>query len=325
MKGNLPGILLSLILGGAAIILVQYTPSWLNSILLSLLLGIILHNTIKIPETYQAGIGFTGSKLLELSVVFLAFSINFSTFTGLGWQSFASIVIMVFSMLFITFYLSQKIKCPETTGWLIGFGTAICGSSAIAALSPLVAKNKDNVGIAMAVVNLLGTLSMIVFPMILSFFIENDQEIGFLLGSTLHSVGNVAGSAFSVNDVVGETAITIKLARVALLSPGLIAFHYLLKRNQKRDQGEPSGFSLPWYLWAFIGISTLGSFISYPEFLIDNMESVGKIILTVAMAAIGLKIGIAKLIQTGQKGLIFGVLIFMLQFALVYGLMKILG
>ena len=306
-------------------VLALYTPSWLNSILLSLLLGIVLHNSIKIPAIYEAGISFTGSKLLEVSVVFLAFSINFSTFVGLGWQSFLIIVLLVFSMLFITFYLSQKIKCPETTGWLIGFGTAICGSSAIAALSPMVAKNKDNVGIAMAVVNLLGTVSMIVLPFILGLFLQDDREIGFLLGSTLHSVGNVAGSAFSVSDYVGETAITIKLARVALLSPGLIAFHFLLKRNQKPEQGEPVGFRLPWYLWAFIAISIVGSFIPYPDTWIQNMESAGKVILTIAMAAIGLKIGVVKLIQTGQKGIIFGVIIFVLQFALVFGLMSVLG
>jgi uncharacterized integral membrane protein (TIGR00698 family) len=323
MNIHIKGIVTSILLGIAAITLSTYTPSWLNSILISLMIGIMLNNFINIPEEFQPGIGFTGSKLLELSVVFLAFNINFKTFTELGIQSFLIIMIMVFSMLLLTYYVAKKIKCPESTGWLIGFGTAICGSSAIAALSPLVTKNKDNVGIAMAVVNLLGTLGMITMPFLLGEFFDSDSKTGMILGSTLHSVGNVAGSAFSVNDAVGETAITIKLARVALLSPGLILFHYLLSKKGSLGEGQPTGFSLPWYLWAFILISLLGSFITYPAPLIEQTEWLGKIILTVAMAATGLKIGFKKLIQTGQKGIIFGILLFAIQFFLVILLMFI--
>lgn len=324
MQINLPGIFLSAILGGASFVLAEIIPSWLNTILISLLLGIVINNIMKLPDSVQPGISYTSSKLLELSVVFLAFSINFKTFADIGWSSFLIIAVMVFSMLLITFYLAKKVKCPESTGWLIGFGTAICGSSAIAALAPMVAKNKENTGIAMAVVNLLGTVAMIGMPLILGFVIPSDHDIGVLLGSTLHSVGNVAGSAFAVNDAVGDTAITIKLARVALLSPGLIAFHYLLYKKGSLGNDQKPGFSLPWYLWTFIGITILGSFVTFPDVIMQQTDFLGKIILTVAMAAIGLKIGFVKLIQTGQKGFIFGLLIFAVQVLLVYGLMKII-
>jgi uncharacterized membrane protein YadS len=50
----------------------------------------------------------------------------------LGWKSFILIAIVVFSMVLITVYLAKKMNCPSTIGWMVGFGTAICGSSAIA-------------------------------------------------------------------------------------------------------------------------------------------------------------------------------------------------
>ena len=135
-------------------------------------------------------------------------------------------------------------------------------------------------------------------------------------------MGNVAGSAYSLSNEIGETAITIKLARVALLSPSLILFSFLV--NKKNNIKGIQSFKLPWYLWSFIGITILGSLVSFPKPLINNMEFIGKIVLTIAMAAIGLKISLNQLMQSGKKGVLFGLIIFILQLILIFGLMKIL-
>lgn len=323
IKKEYKGFAIASIIGVIAFLLSNYTPSWLNSILIALLSGILIGNLIKIPSTFSSGISFTSSKMLELSVLFLAFSINFSHIAKLGLSTFLIIAFVVLFILVFTYYFAIKVKCPATAGWLIGFGTAICGSSAIAALSPLVSKEKDSVGISMAVVNLFGTIGMLVMPFLLVKFHFSNEEMGMILGGTLHSVGNVAGSAYSINNEVGETAITIKLARVALLSPGLILFNFLVNRNNTVSEVK-SKFSLPWYLWSFIGITILGSIISFPKELVDKMELIGKIVLTVAMAAIGLKISFKSLLQSGKKGILFGLLMFILQISLVLILMKIL-
>jgi hypothetical protein len=61
--------------------------------------------------------------------------------------------------------------------------------------------------------------------------------------ATLHSVGNVAGAGYAVSNEVGLASITIKLARVALLSPALIFFNYLVNRHQAKHWREH--FNLP--------------------------------------------------------------------------------
>lgn len=323
IKKQIKGFALASIIGAFSIFISTYTPSWLNSILLALLIGIVLGNIIKLPAIYQSGIGFTSSKLLELSVLFLAFSINFNQLYKLGINSFLLVFIVVIAIVLFTYYFAIKVKCPEQAGWLIGFGTAICGSSAIAALSPIVAKdNKESVGISMAVVNLMGTIGMLTLPYFLLKLQFSNDDIGMVLGASLHSVGNVAGSAYSLSNEIGETAITIKLARVALLSPSLILFSFLV--NKKSNNKVIQSFKLPWYLWSFIGITILGSLVSFPKPLINNMEFIGKIVLTIAMAAIGLKISLNQLMQSGRKGVLFGLIIFILQLILIFGLMKIL-
>lgn len=315
-----PGILLPLFIAGIAWFGAAYTPSWLNAILLSLLLGIAWGNTLGVPDRLDDGIILTANRMLELSVLFLAFSISFAHIQHIGWLTFAYLAMVVLLVLWITARLSSHRLFPGAGGWLIGFGTAICGSSAIAALSPIAAREKEDIGIAIAVTNLFGTLGMLLFPLLLPFTGWDPQQMAMIIGGTLHSVGNVAGSGYTLSDAVGASALTVKMARVALLSPGLLLMSYLLHRSRSQETqtaATPFSFSLPWYLWSFIGITVLGSLIPFPQSVISVTEELGKAVLTLAMAAIGLKIGFRMLWQTGRQGLLFGLFIFILQILLI--------
>lgn len=309
------GIILATAIGLVSLFFAEYTPSAINSVMIALILGIIVGNSVSIPTAFESGISYTSSKLLELSILFLAFAINYSHIAKLGAMSFVAVASVLFVILILTYFLAKKFKCPGSTGWLVGFGTAICGSSAIAALAPSVSKDKEDVAISMAVVNLYGTLGMIFLPMILLRTDLDASQMGLMIGGSLHSVGNVAGAGFTVGQEAGEAAITIKLARVALLTPGLIFLNYLINRKSARSWKDH--FKLPWYLIGFILITIAGTVFTFPESFLDAMESIGKIVLTVAMAAIGLKVSFKKLIRSGRKGLSFGLIMFLIQVALL--------
>ncbi len=315
------GIVFSVLLGLAAVFLEKFTPPAFNGILIALLLGILLGNTLKLPENLASGIQYTSSKMLELSILFLAVGINYADVAALGVQPFLGVAAVVFTILFLSFFLAKRFNCPGNTGILVGFGTAICGSSAIAALAPSLQKqNKEDVAIAMAVINLLGTLGMLVLPWALLQVDWPSQDVaasamGYLVGGSLHSVGNVAGAGFAIGKSAGDIAITVKLARVALLTPGLIFMTYL---TQRHSQGSwKRYFQLPWYLIGFILVTLLVSVIDIPKPAIKEVEYIGKVILTIAMAAIGLKVSVKKLLQAGSRGLRFGVVMFLLQIALL--------
>lgn len=317
------GILLSTAIGLIAYFSSDFFGAALGSILLALLLGMLIGNVVVLPPSFQSGIAFTSGKLLELSILFLAFSINYKNIAKLGSISFTIIAVIVFLMLCITYYLANRVKCPTASGWLIGFGTSICGSSAIAALAPSITKNKDDVAISMAVVNLFGSIGMIVLPFVLRSFEFSTAQMGLLIGGGLHSVGNVAGAGFAINNDVGVAAITIKLARVALLSPALIFFNYLV--NRKNVSNWKEHFRLPWYLWSFILITIIISFVNLPDAFLHMMDTTGKMILTIAMAAIGLKVSFRQLFTSGKRGVGFGLILFLVMILLLTGGMLLIG
>jgi uncharacterized integral membrane protein (TIGR00698 family) len=268
----------------------------------------------KVPQL-DAGISLSSAKMLEWSVVLLAFSIDYKAIGAIGATDFAVIIIVVLVVLVATYYLSKVFSCPGKTGWLVGFGTAICGSSAIAALAPKIKANKEDVAISLASVNLLGSLAMVLLPFVFEFYPLLEKEMAFLIGASLHSVGNVAGAGFSVSEEVGQLALIYKMARVALLSPALLFMVWL---DSRKSNEQKFRFQLPWYLIVFIAVSIVVSFFPLPSFLLKGSETIGKIILTIAMAAIGLKVDVFRLLRAGQRGLVFALVIFVLQISLLW-------
>lgn len=289
----------------------SYIVPAIDAILLGLITGVIIGNTIPLSEDNQQTANRVGSNFLEFSIVLLAFGINYQNLLNLGWQTLLVILLVVFSTLIVTYFWTKK-----PVNWLIGFGTAICGSSAIAALAPSVAKNKTDTGVAMAVVNLYGALGMVLLPFLFTQFQISTVDQSLWIGSSLHSVGNVAGAAYMVDTTVGEWAISIKLARVSLLSFGLIFFNLLTQKNQAHTSWSKY-FRLPWYIWGFISITIVGSLLDFPNEFINISSFLGKLFLTIAMTNIGLQIRFKDLFISAKNGLSFGFLIFVFQLLVI--------
>jgi len=317
MNKKLNGLGLSFLIAAGAFALAAFVS--MSAVLIALVFGIVLGNIIKLPENLSPGVSFASSKILEFAIVLMAFGINYKMFMSLGWQTIVLVVVTMIVVLIATRYLAIWLKCPGSTGWLVGFGTAICGSSAIAALAPKITKDKTDIGISLAVVNLYGLLGMVVLPGILM-LVYDSNSVAVFLGASLHAVGNVAGAGFSISDNIGELAVTVKLGRVALLTPALLLFG----NRFKRESNTGSAKILPWYLILFIVVSLLTTFVSLPEDFLKSVKWLSSFFLATAMAAIGLKVKLKTVFKKGKKGLVFGGLIFAVQMATIAILLAIL-
>ena len=312
------GVLLSLAIAVSAIVLSNVLG--FNAVLLALVIGIVLGNAITLPEYFDSGIKTASGRFLEIAIILMAFSIDYGSFLKLGWETILIVVVTMAAVLLMTIWLGKKMNCPSNAGLLVGFGTAICGSSAIAALAPSVSEDKSDIGISMAVVNLYGLIGMLLIPLITQGWLT-DVENSILLGASLHSVGNVAGAGFAMSESIGEMAVTVKLGRVALLTPALLIFsHFTAKKSKSQTKKK---LNLPWYLIAFILISIIVSIFPFPEEILNFSKKGSNFLLATAMAAIGLKVSFKTLLNSGKKGLVFGAILFAAQLAVIAGLMWI--
>jgi uncharacterized integral membrane protein (TIGR00698 family) len=307
MKAQLPGILFSALIGLLSMWIAPMIPM-ANSIVVALFIGIVIANVSTTPKVLESGIKFSSKNILEFAIIFLGFGISFQDIANLGWHIVGVLVGTIVVVLLVTLYLTKMFTCRASTGYLVGFGTAICGSSAIAALAPKISQNKNDAGIAIAVINLYGLIGMILLPLFFHSEMLFDTA-ALLIGGTLHGVSNVAGAGYAINEVVGDLAITIKLGRVALLAPALIFFNFLINR----EASILDNLKLPYYIIGFIAATATVTFFSVSPDIISLFRYLGKLFLTIAMAAIGLNIHLSHLYSEGKVALGFGAVIFIVQ------------
>lgn len=320
-KNILPGVVVTL---SAAILSWFVGPMipGLNAVIFGLLIGVILGNTVKFPAQFADGIKFSSSKILEFAIVMMAFEINLRELSKVGFPILLTVIIAITFLLFMTLFLSKRMSCPGANGWLIGFGTAICGSAAISAIGPLITKDKAQIGISLAVINILGGLGIFLVPLLIPIFDLNSVESGVLVGGSLHSMGHVAGASALFEDDIRNVAVSVKLVRIALLTPALIVFSNVI--NKKQDVQSKYSLKLPVYLVLFIAISLLVTFISLPKTWLAFPKELSTMGLTVAMVAIGMGISFKNLVQSGGKALLFGTILFVLFLAVLLGLIEVL-
>lgn len=321
MNKYFPGLLLTFLAATVSWFVGPLIPG-LNAVIFGLLLGVVLGNIVKLAAQFNDGIKFSSSKILEFAIVMMAFEINLSELSKVGFPILATVVVSITLLLLVTLLLSRKMTCPGANGWLIGFGTAICGSAAISALGPLITKDKAQIGISLAVINILGGLGIFFVPMLIPLFNLETVEAGVIVGGSLHSMGHVAGASALLDEDVRNVAISVKLVRIALLTPALILFSNII--NKKQDVSAKYNVKLPVYLLLFIAVSLVVTFFALPKEFLALPKTLSSMGLTIAMVAIGMGISFRTLIQSGGKALLFGSLIFVAYLVVILGLIQVL-
>ena len=304
----LPGVLLCCVLGGFGLLLGSFVPG-LGGVSSAILLGVLVGNLLHPSAVFRSGIQLCETRLLELSVVFMGFGLSFEVFTRLGFRALFIICLAVFTPLILASFLGRFFKLPRAAVLLIGVGTAICGSSAIAAAAPLMVRDRKDAGMAIGVISILGMIGIFVMPVVVQVMGFDVETAGMLLGSSLHAVGHVVASGFSMGEEIGSLAVTMKMGRVAMLIP-LVMFLTMNKSNLGADDKK---VNVPWYLLGFLGAAAIVAMDIMPRGMSDFLDLLDTRMLAVAMAAIGLNIRFRNLKGQGGQALLCGVIVWILQ------------
>lgn len=132
----------------------------------------------------------------------------------------------------LSLWLGRRLGLSHRLAALIGVGTAVCGASAIAALSPAVGAREEESGLAVSGITLFGLLSMFLYP-----FLFLKTPVGAWLGGNLNAYAVWAGAG------VHETAQVI--AAAGAVRPEAVAPAMLIKSVRIFMIG-PIAFLLPW-------------------------------------------------------------------------------
>lgn len=311
-KKNLPGLLIAAAVGLAGKLATTLAPGF-GAVALAIIIGIIVGNLIPDDKAFAGGVSFAEKKILPYAIMFLGVELQLNLLIKLGIPTIALVVIIVLTTIGFAIIIGKMLGMTREFSLLMGTGNAVCGSSAIAAVSPIVKGKESEIGLSIGVVNLLGTVGIFLLPLMTGALNFDDIRSGALIGGTLQAVGQVVAAGFSVNDSVGNIAVLVKMGRVLMLGPVVILFSWMMMRGKGTTAQK---VAIPFFIWGFFAFSLIASFELLPANLLQIIKTAGKWLLIWAMAAIGMRIKFKTLLQFGPQAVVFGTLISLAQIAL---------
>ncbi len=324
-KDQLSGLLVCLILALIAKKAVVLAPS-LGSTSFAIILGIIAGNTVATDRRLAPGVVYAEKKLLPLAIMFLGVTLNIGDVLAVGGRGIVYILVIMSVVIGSSVKLGRMLGFTKEFTLLLGAGNAVCGSSAIAAASPIVGAKEDEVGISVAVVNLMGTIFMFILPVVAVRVLHlSEVETGALIGGTLQSVGQVAASGGMIGTRVQTYATLFKMLRVLMLGGVILLYSYMLKREEKMHQkGVRGKMGVPPFIVGFFLLCVLTSLNLIPQAGTGAIKVASKWLMLVAMAGIGMRIRISELLKEGPKALLAGTILTLIQVAVALVLIGII-
>jgi len=272
------------------------------AMLMALLFGIALH-FLSEEGRCVAGIQFSAKPVLRFGIALLGVRISAGLLADLGWQMIVLILAGVALTILFGAAAVRLIGRDWRFGLLTGGSVAICGASAamaIAAVLPKHERSDQDLLFTVVGVTVLSTIAMIAYPVIGALFALDDQAAGVFLGGAIHDVAQVVGAGFSISDEAGETATLVKLMRVLLLAPVILAFTLLIRMTDgksSRDGKRPP--LIPLFVAGFLLLATVNSFGLIPTAISDVIGDISRWCLLVSIAAVGLKTSVRQMLTVG--------------------------
>lgn len=290
----------SIILTGVALAyIVNKFQGAISPLFISMILGIVLGNAMDWKKG-KAAATFASRKCLRLGVVFLGFQISIEKFIEVGPRGLLAVALIVATVFLSLRYLSKRIGITDSLGTLIAGGFAICGATAIAAISSTRKSEDRDVSYAVAIVTLCGTLSVFVIPALAALIGLSDATAGAWIGAAVHDVGQVIATASLMGSEALDSAVIVKLTRVVLLIPLIL----LLARGQSDSRSLRK--ATPTFVFAFVACALIVNALSLPDSFISLGKESSKVLLSIGLFGMGLSVKWAQIRALGAKPLLFG-------------------
>ncbi|MCE8017649.1 putative sulfate exporter family transporter [Halomonas sp. MCCC 1A17488] len=297
------------------------------TLLYALLFGMSLH-FLSEDERCLAGIEFAARTILRLGVALLGVRITIEQVLALGIGPLLTVVAGVVFTILSGVVLARLLGLHREMGLLTGGSVAICGASAALALSavmPRHANSERNTILTVVGVTTLSTMAMVTYPLVVGVLGMNHEQAGIFLGGTIHDVAQVVGAGYMISESTGDVSTFVKLLRVAMLVPAVMAFMWLFRHERRRTDGASRVPMLPGFLVAFVLLVIVNSLGIVPTLLVEGFTDLSRWCLVTAIAALGIKTSFQKLAVVGWKPVILMVAETLFLLLMVMGFIFLAG
>ena len=207
-----------------------------GEVILAVLLGLLIGNSIPLPPLFAPGIRFSFHALLRVAIVLLGATFSVQQVAAIGGKAVVMIVVLMTVALLAAHALGRLARVPPRLATLIGVGTAVCGNSAIVATAPVIGAHDDEVSFAVATNTLFGTLAVFLYPILGHAMHLGDPAFGTWAGSAVNDTSQVVATGFAYSEGAGRIATAVKLTRNALMGAVIVLMGVLYRRSRAAEE-----------------------------------------------------------------------------------------
>jgi uncharacterized integral membrane protein (TIGR00698 family) len=325
--GILPGVVLTAVIAAMAFALRQIPYiSILSPIILSIAIGMALHNFVGTPALAKPGVAFSMRRILRFAIILLGLQLTAAQLVEVGGTGLAIIAMALAATFLFTQQLGRLIGVDRKLSQLIAAGTSICGASAVIATNTVTDAPDEDVAYAVACVTVFGSIAMFVYPLLPGLLHLDPHTFGLWSGASIHEIAQVVAAAFQDGRRAGEFATIAKLARVMMLAPVVIILGFFAARRARLGgEGQSNArVPMPWFVLGFIALVFVNSAVAIPPETRNVIVTATTFLLSMALAAMGLETDIRKLHAKGLRPLLLGASAFLFISSFTLLLIKIL-
>ena len=303
--------------------------------MIGLFIGILIANVFsdKILSKLKKGAAFAAKYLLKVGIILAGGTLSFTAVLGVGLSALPLIIFNICLSFLVAHLVGRAMGVSGNTRTLVGGGTAICGGTAIATLTPIVKAKEDEMAYAMAAIFLFDIFAAIMWPYACQAMGLTAQQYGLIGGLAISDTSSVtaAGATFDaisggITSVVngetltgGDMAVIVKLTRTVMLVFVAIAVMLVSMAKDSKDAGAQGGSfvkraakAFPLFVLGFLLMAVLNTVIGFGSvhlgsLTLSKLLSKGyKYFITCALVGVGFKIQLKELFTKGVKPVLLG-------------------
>ena len=309
VRAPLPGLVLCAVAAAAALVAARLLGG-ISPLLIAILLGAVVANLAPPGAVFEPGVAVASRRLLRIGVALLGLQLLVANVLALGWGTLAVVVAVVGGGIAGSMALGKVLGLGWTQRLLIACSFSICGAAAAAAVDGVVNARKRELVTTVALVVVFGTVMIPALPAAAAMLGLDSTQAGMWAGAAIHEVAQVvaAGGAIDAGSPAAAVgggalaiAVTVKLARVALLAPVVAWIGVASRRRTDTPAGTRRPPLVPLFLLGFLACVALRATGLLAPGWLDAARLTQTALLTAAMFALGTGVRLSVLRGVGWR------------------------
>ena len=245
--------------------------------------------------------------IMPLAIILLGFALNLTSFleSDIGYLGLIVVMITAITSFMTCYFIGKYMKLELGAILALGTGGAICGNSAVIAVSPGLKLKEEKVGVILAIINLLGLITFFAIPILSKILNLTEEQAGIWAGSVIHAVPQAIAAGETIGPEAMVIATAVKLSRVSLLII-IVPLCAIIANNKEKMEGEKFKIGrIPYFVPGFVFTAILSTWLM-PTEISNHLSTLGKILLLPLLASVGFFINKESMKDAGGPILVVG-------------------